>query len=1286
MRTFLLILCTFFIAEFSANNAVAQVKPDAKWIPSPPSTLGTGYYVVDSYDPVPLPWHPIPNFVDTLYQAYLWHRIVNGPHSFIPNPSQPNPVYWQPIGQGTSLDTNDNTFAGPINIGFPFNYYDQNYDSVYISSNGYIGFGNYARATGNDGPPFSYGQGGFNASFFPNSNAPKAIAAFAGTDGFLVHGKFDSSKVFYKTSLSSDSLYITFYGYYFKSGSQTSGWQDKFWIDVQICLTRQDSSITFTYQRFHGTVTIGLTPYSSQQVFENGGLPNPITSYQTIIGLQDENWSQGTTYMGGGLINNLTGATPFAGYSMQNGIAVQFRRWKNIVQADTLVWPPRNYELLVGDSIKPIAVYGNVAPISETFYTIFRIRNLITGQIVYEAQDSALNLAPGKTVRDTFATYVTHPHFDEQVGTMWAEAIADPRRNVDTLLGEQWPFDDTIRETIYVIEQLEPPFYDFNNNFSTPALLPGTIPNALQWVDIGAAVVDGEQYTFSPPPPRGLEGNPSFPQLNSPVILMDRRDANGIFYPRCAFGGVSCMPGPDLQQPPPSYTSNVIGQGGVGDTIISFPIDLSTTNSALLGFSYERAGKNSYPRWYDISSAVGPERTVIYPDGVSAARSGDSLTLEFANYHQVVNVGVWQEQWAGDGGKDFNFNRVYVPVNPPYTWAYFRFRVRLKAKDDYEAGSPSDDADEWFVDNFVVTTPLKPEIEVSFVRIAQNYPYLKVPASQAVSVPIEVGIANNGGNVAESFGIEVQIWTPPGGVGGVFACYDELITIPYIKPGISTILNPPAWNARITPQTYQLTARLQPANYDAVNENDSSYVKYTLQFDSSYVYDTGTNDIPSFFGLTGVGLKMQETDIGNPFGGSATNGTGSGTIATKFVLYARDTIYGVQAYFGSFNQSNDQIRLALYKSNGSAPGDTLQSGCATTQTIRTGPWDAFSTYTFNCGPIVLDPGEYWVGVSQLGETGFELGGNASRSSVDWELYDPTSAEQHIFVLNYPAMQNLFASENTALSGLWSAFYYPSGIGKPNYSWDMGDNPPPAACHYSQDCGQDYNYFFAEGSWIPMLRPYLKTRTYGPPTPAKPNSVTPVELITFTGAYDANHVALSWATASEVNNNGYYVERRVKGENEWTALNTQLVPGYGTTAQPHNYSYDDPNVVLGTTYQYQLKQIDNDGTSSLSNVVEVNIPLSPNAYQLMANYPNPFNATTQISYSLPSAGFVTLKIYDMLGREVRTLVNADQEATNQPITVSWDGIDNTGKLVPSGSYLYRMEVNGQVFSQNLSLAR
>jgi hypothetical protein len=78
---------------------------------------------------------------------------------------------------------------------------------------------------------------------------------------------------------------------------------------------------------------------------------------------------------------------------------------------------------------------------------------------------------------------------------------------------------------------------------------------------------------------------------------------------------------------------------------------------------------------------------------------------------------------------------------------------------------------------------------------------------------------------------------------------------------------------------------------------------------------------------------------------------------------------------------------------------------------------------------------------------------------------------------------------------------------------------------------------------------------------------------------------------------------------------------------------------------------------------------PGTYELGQNYPNPFNPSTQIKYSIAAPGVVTLRLYDMLGREVATLVNAPQEAGSYTVTVD---MSKQGHGLSSGVYFYRLE--------------
>jgi hypothetical protein len=192
---------------------------------------------------------------------------------------------------------------------------------------------------------------------------------------------------------------------------------------------------------------------------------------------------------------------------------------------------------------------------------------------------------------------------------------------------------------------------------------------------------------------------------------------------------------------------------------------------------------------------------------------------------------------------------------------------------------------------------------------------------------------------------------------------------------------------------------------------------------------------------------------------------------------------------------------------------------------------------------------------------------------------------------------------------------------------------------------------------------------------------PVELTTFTANYINGKVELNWQTATEVNNYGFEVERQilnqVQNDNAWEKIG--FVEGNGNSNSPKDYLFTDDFANDGS-FSYRLKQIDSDGNFTYSDIIEIDLTNKvPSKFELCQNYPNPFNPSTTINYQLPVSGFVSIKVFDVIGNEVATLVN------EQKTSGSYKIIFNASNLA-SGLYLYKLETNGFVQTKKMTLIK
>jgi hypothetical protein len=201
-----------------------------------------------------------------------------------------------------------------------------------------------------------------------------------------------------------------------------------------------------------------------------------------------------------------------------------------------------------------------------------------------------------------------------------------------------------------------------------------------------------------------------------------------------------------------------------------------------------------------------------------------------------------------------------------------------------------------------------------------------------------------------------------------------------------------------------------------------------------------------------------------------------------------------------------------------------------------------------------------------------------------------------------------------------------------------------------------------------------------------NAPLPITLSSFTlqRSLAANGVELAWTTISEINNYGFYIQRRAENDNAFADIPESFVAGHGTTLEPQSYSYTDYSVLPGTWY-YRLRQVDLDGAVHFSDELRTELLTSvvesaPRQFALEQNYPNPFNPSTEIKFSVEATDHATVRVYNMLGQHIATLFEGVAEA-GRYYRVRFEG---TG--LSSGIYLYSLQSGSKTELRKLVLLK
>jgi len=204
---------------------------------------------------------------------------------------------------------------------------------------------------------------------------------------------------------------------------------------------------------------------------------------------------------------------------------------------------------------------------------------------------------------------------------------------------------------------------------------------------------------------------------------------------------------------------------------------------------------------------------------------------------------------------------------------------------------------------------------------------------------------------------------------------------------------------------------------------------------------------------------------------------------------------------------------------------------------------------------------------------------------------------------------------------------------------------------------------------------------------------PITLSSFTASIDGLNVVIKWTTESEQENMGFYIYRSESPTGPFVKVNGKIIKGAGTTGEEHTYKFVDEEVELGKAYYYYLENIDFHANKDISKIIHIDVlklmkPMILRT-QLLPNYPNPFNPETWIPYELAQDSDVTIEIYNLTGKLVRTLRLGSKTTgvyASKFQAAYWNGISDMGEEVSSGIYFYVMKAGDFTATRRMVLVK
>lgn len=330
--------------------------------------------------------------------------------------------------------------------------------------------------------------------------------------------------------------------------------------------------------------------------------------------------------------------------------------------------------------------------------------------------------------------------------------------------------------------------------------------------------------------------------------------------------------------------------------------------------------------------------------------------------------------------------------------------------------------------------------------------------------------------------------------------------------------------------------------------------------------------------------------------------------------------------------------------------------------ISSGSWTHYTTGNSGLpaskiyGIAVADDQSKWIATHG--------GGAAHLDGGTWSVYDKNAGDLFNDKLVMAAVNSegsvWFSSVESDTLGGMSLF-----DGMVWTHWDTSNSPLTDPECYGIDLDADDNVYVANNNSLIIY---------------SPDGSLPVFLKYFRIRPLEQGFRLEWATSSEVNNQGFIVERKIDDE-AWQYLagyeTHPELAGQGSTSSESCYAFVDFNGSASRRLGYRLSSVDGGGTVHECDALFLDLDEGTAVSAIDAlepPFPNPFNPRTRIGFRLSGRSDVRVWIYNALGQRVRVLHEEKQAAPGHYV-LYWHGADDAGNPLPAGQYLIRMEMEG-----------